>query len=1629
MRGAPYSMILAACLAAGGLALAPAKGAERQFLVLLAHSPKQFPDTGLPPGGLPNPESVRRQYFDLIDPAVGSFAEYWEEISFGDVLISGETTDWINLPWAIQPPAIGDDVNSPARFYDLNEDALYTYGQGERPSNLQAIIIDRDGDVPGGADNGPFAPFPASGHVTDQGHPVWKPGERFIDMDGDGKWDGLDEANNMMDHDGDKVVDLPGPWIDLNGDGEAHPGSGSWCAFLPDSDNDGNPDCCPNGPGDTGHLVEPGYEGCGRYNIEVPHADYEANPELVCPPLIWTGPGNIQVTDCNCNMIPDVCDIDPLDNPDAPAQCAALGWTGPFPFVRSRDQNPSDGPNQPNPDGIPDECQFQRGPNGVNGAVSFCIEWAPGFECTPLDVPRMDIAELRCEFFDMGQDGLSIVEPFENFMRRWDPCIHDPDATPTSEPTDRTHWIKVYDPASTSTATCDNPPSTVVYNDPSYISDNYPARQADVQDLIDDAHGRVIFGTHDPHQLITAATDCVCDDGCLCGPPGADCMAATYGLEPDGFPTNIPRFCVVGTHVEYDPPDGWINSLAPDAPSPDEAYSTKMQRASSVEPGQAGSIRFEHTPEPAWYQQAWGDRYRKDNPDFDPNTPVGVNNPTTLPCEAPLWPGGDENIPHVVPFADANEPTYDPDVNRRYFKANAGGTSVDFATGRRVGVGTGWLGCSYALDPVLVFETGYPGPNGFERLCNARILPEEIEMAYGANQGAPIFYDGWVEHDDLPSSKYHQAGDQRLGEVTSPYNEAMWGHDRGTHQLHAAPLGPDGILPAAGPYALNIHGNFGFDGGNLLSMEYLSWRTAPPFTDGAAWEQHAGPGASQQSRDHPYAGPSGANLGFRDFNLDGLVDLGESRFTGSENYVADSSAATPNDGRGSAYPFNSRRLMEDCVEVLDVLLDLGGWVDEESLQARSCVDGPQAAAIPASYEGRGDPAVLAPAGLNSGIILLPPGSHEPREFLTATGFYPIHTADTASPATSFPADAGADGETLNWSIFFHDLVRAIDVEFVDNVIPTDNFQTAFAAHHYLHLWQGFPDLYDYDVFIEQPGAVINTPVGRWDIMARGGLVHPSPPLRESACTRWIRPRDLTHILPPGVDRTITIPPYELVRNHSVYYLDNNDSPGESFYLWSVGRGFDEALPGGGMLIMHTNLLDGAADESSRSFPYRYLIEQADGLHELEAGIEPYGDAGDPWPGTTGKTAFNCDTNPAARWHNNTCAGLNIFDIVPGGYGDTAVSLNWLPTDIPSMRFRPPSGQSVGAPPETLYQVRTVANDLYGGTWLRLFQTTDPTDTSIDPHGANYVGTVRKLAPGQTEPAVDWNIAGLPDGRYWLFAEVIPDEGPDGADAPATPPHAGHANAGNGTVLVDGVDTSRATAFGLSAFLTDPTHAVAFDESNNPIDFAAAGVTVDSQFMLEGFTIRGPALRTIAAISPSGHVLTLSAPIQGALPPGGGTWLIVEPGTAPLDTWIATRIDYFADAWEVQSLLEYPNGAGIATTGSPYGSPGGELDFTIHAGDMPFAMGDQFTLTTTGLTAPSHPLRIIDGRILEVVGDFNHDAITDLADHAAFWRCLEASGPQQGLPPGECRSAFDLDDDTDVDLEDYRGFVAAFDAGP
>ncbi|MBN2560852.1 MAG: hypothetical protein JXQ75_07980 [Phycisphaerae bacterium] len=202
-------------MAAGLLVTAlagPASGEERKFVVMLATSPKSAATADTAPQ-LPNVNDIWDAYFDRVKDQgpteVDSFAEYWSEISYGNVSVSGDAVGWVEVPWPILPQ--GDNFSVPddaetlegleLPFIDLNRNGILDSGGGEEINQYeQMLYIDYNGDLDGtGWNGGPVEPtsdIPTSGLVDFANHfndglGVWTPGERFRDLDGDGRYDAL----------------------------------------------------------------------------------------------------------------------------------------------------------------------------------------------------------------------------------------------------------------------------------------------------------------------------------------------------------------------------------------------------------------------------------------------------------------------------------------------------------------------------------------------------------------------------------------------------------------------------------------------------------------------------------------------------------------------------------------------------------------------------------------------------------------------------------------------------------------------------------------------------------------------------------------------------------------------------------------------------------------------------------------------------------------------------------------------------------------------------------------------------------------------------------------------------------------------------------------------------------------------------------------------------------------------------------------------------------------------------------------------------------------------------------------------------------------------------------------------
>ncbi len=1379
----------------------PAEAANRRFLVILANPPKSFPDTGGdPPEGFANPAIVNAQYFDS-NPGntTYSFAEWWEEISYGAVTVNGETVGWINLPWPIYPPS---DEQSPANHVNIDFADSYSYGAGEPYSE----------------------------------DPMPLPSEC-----GDGICDGVP--------------------TDYNGDGRDGPRLGHPMDAYPP----GVPAipeeclCCDNEDGSCGPVSEQ----TGTCNTEGEDPQETANIQCAaeecclsygCEPLCTRLPCSTKLNPAECVALGGRPIFDDFD--ECVPQCIAC-WDYRFPPLDTNGLpvgpgplgNLARGPNIPSlplHDGVYTPGERFR---DVTGDGRYSALFEPPQESGDEVLCDQDFLDDEfADYMDVDGEGFDLPEPFEDSLVRW-------------RPGSQGRW-------------------TFVNED--YIRTNYPLNpEWSFEEEVNALAAQLWPGL--------PAADCNINNYFLL-PASADAAECVYtkqemyrlrglgwfGLDGTGTANDpfavLPDAVAAWTNVDemvwrtgngiYDPPERFRDSWAGQTPDANDIspVSTKMQH----DPGSEDRWTTE-TPEPgtyhdeAWYETFWQMRYG---------------------TEPPPWANGlgGRNGPRMEAFDPQNpNPSFEGDAyyaaGARRLDANAGRPDQD--------------------------------PSAPEGPFNANVEPDTTVG----------FYDGCVEHDDLGSSKYHPFGDQRLGEITSPFSSlddeghigGIAGHDQGIHVASAA-AGPDGATVAGGPLAGSVHGNFRLDGGNVLLLEYMTWRTGldafgAPVEGGAssgdAWD-HDGTLVGDQRGTHPYAGSAsgmgadGHGMGFRDYNLDGLIDQGEVRPLGSENYVVDSIFATGNNGTTTVYPFNRMRMLEDCIAIIDGSFDFDLWHDVNS-----------------PFYGYSQPFPFnAAAGVVSEIVLLPTGAIDAGRhndtFPFSPSIYPIHTndRDPNSQAARFSNDGVFDyslwvadptvANSFYSSLWFFDLVAGLDRGAVSG--PGGGaggdggvrYQIRYAAHEYGHSWEGYPDLYDYRRLDAAPAET--HPIGFWDVMADGDRisgypVHPVPDLKWR-WSDWIEPVDLTTVLTPGAEQEVTFGESELSNNSTFFTYQNplRDDPtgvrNERFYFWRAGMPtsqfhFDTFMPGGGLLILHSDWLDNpeALPQQQQLFPYyTWYIVQADGDFNLEAPLgsadSNAGDAGDPWPGSSGSTLWTYGTIPNNRWHGGGFSGMDVVNVVQQPTG-TRVTFRWTPTEVPVLLFTDPPATMSGS----LARVSFYSYDQHAGTTINVYYDTDDAG-----YNGTLIATTGKDTSGILEPgSVDWNLSPggvkLPDGLYYLYARLIPGPGQDGVENAVSSVQASRSNFGNGSVT---------------------------------------------------------------NVTPN---LT----------------------TSKLEAWTLTCTNLSGTTWEVVGSLSGKQAAN-AITGQTYTTAGTEVSFKIVAGTKAFTTGDQFVFVTTGYTDYSRPVNLVDGEV-------------------------------------------------------------------
>ncbi|KAF2801924.1 M6 metalloprotease [Mytilinidion resinicola] len=288
-------------------------------------------------------------------------------------------------------------------------------------------------------------------------------------------------------------------------------------------------------------------------------------------------------------------------------------------------------------------------------------------------------------------------------------------------------------------------------------------------------------------------------------------------------------------------------------------------------------------------------------------------------------------------------------------------------------------------------------------------------------------------------------------------------------------------------------------------------------------------------------------------------------------------------------------------------------------------------------------------------------------------------------------------------------------------VPEDA-KCGVCAHELGHLLFGWPDLYDTDYS--------SAGIGNWCLMSFGSWggsgdrpVHPSAWCKQTQ--DWIGTVTETE------NHQITLQDVKSgLKTHRLW--TNGDSNSQEYYLIENRQltGFDESLPGAGLLVWHID--DSVSSNTDENHP-KVKIMQADGLDQLKANLGR-GDAGDVFPGLANNSTFNATSNPDSKAY----AG-----------NDTYVSVTGIPPPAASITFNI-TVKPINQPP---------TGDFDPKKWYRLKNTFQPQTDSLDvinDNGPNSTGLLQMARDGNFTGQY-WQIKSNGDGTYALRTLFL---GPD-----------------------------------------------------------------------------------------------------------------------------------------------------------------------------------------------------------------------------------------------------------------------------
>ena len=187
---------------------------------------------------------------------------------------------------------------------------------------------------------------------------------------------------------------------------------------------------------------------------------------------------------------------------------------------------------------------------------------------------------------------------------------------------------------------------------------------------------------------------------------------------------------------------------------------------------------------------------------------------------------------------------------------------------------------------------------------------------------------------------------------------------------------------------------------------------------------------------------------------------------------------------------------------------------------------------------------------------------------------------------------------------------------------------------------GFPDLYDVDDTSEG--------IGNWCLMAGGSWngggdvpAHPSA---------WCKVQQgWTTVTNVTTNGTLSISDVKTSRN--VHRLWKDGAGGSEYFLLENRQrsGFDQKLPADGLLIWH---IDEAQADNTDENHYKVALMQADAKRDMELAHNR-GDAGDPYPGSSGNTSFSATSTPSSKSYAGQDTCVSVITTSPSGAVMTA----------------------------------------------------------------------------------------------------------------------------------------------------------------------------------------------------------------------------------------------------------------------------------------------------------------------------------------------------------------------------------------